>query len=660
MASASARPSQNETSVSVEELRKKYLAFVYDKDMELREQRIARHYYHSDQLTPAEVAELRKRKQPPIVANRIQRKIDGIVGFIERMKQDPKAYPRTPQVDQSGEADLSTAVIRYALDAADWNMRRPESCRSAAINGIGGLALSIVKGDQGDPEIGLDPVDVEWFFYDQRSVREDFSDAHFMGLAKWIDLDDAIQMFPDHREEIEALVSTGVRADGGLGLSQQLQDRETRWINSNEKQLFLVEHWYREQGAWRYCYYSYNLELAQGDSPFKDEKGRTISRFLMFSANVDHDGDRYGFVRGLKPLQDEINSRRSKALHIMHTRRIIAEKGAVEDVEVARREAVRPDGYIEKNPGKEFEFDDAASEQAWTAQVELLKESQTELENFGPNPALIGNGIDNSSGRAIQLLQQAGLAELGPFLLAYRNWKLKVYRAIWSAAQSLWTAQRWIRVTDDQNVAQFIKLNGLGIDPQTGQPRMVNALGALDVDIILDEGPDVINLMEDTFDALVKLSQGGVQIPPAVIVELSSIDSTTKKRVLAMIEQAQQPNPMMQQAQQLQLQGLAAKNDETKAKTIKALADAHAAAQPEPVELPSAPQAQPPKPPSIAVNYKDMPPEAQAQALAQDGIYIHPAVLAAHAARMKAADTAAQAALASHKAALMPSPQAAQ
>lgn len=675
---AKTAPAQSQTmgddeGYSVEELRKKYLSFVFDKNLELQEQRSARHYYHGDQLTSAEVAELRKRKQPIIIANRIARKIDGVVGFIERLKQDPKAYPRNPPPqqqqgapqgmpgqsqppDQGTEADLSTAVVRYALDACDWNEFRPEACRNAAINGIGGIEMQQSQGDHGDPDLSMAIVDTETFFYDQRSVRNDFSDARFMGVAKWVDEDVALGMFPDMQDEVKQLVSSGgTRADGGMGISAQLVDRQSRWINSTEKQLFLVEHWYLKGNAWRYCYYCYNVEFASGVSPFKDEKGKTISRYLMFSANVDHDGDRYGFVRLMKPMQDEINSRRSKALHQMHTRRIIAEKGAVDDVEVSRREAVKPDGYLEVNPGKRFDFDDVSKSQEWQAQIELLGKSETEIENFGPSAALLGTGLNDASGRAIQFLQQAGMAELGPFMTAYKNWKLRVYRALWCAVQSTWTAERWVRVTDSNDVAQFIKLNGLGVDPHTGQPQIVNELGALDVDIILDEGPDVINLMEDTFDALIKLAQTGMQVPPDIIIELSALDSGTKKKILDRLAQAQQQNPLAQQAQQLQLQGIAAKNDETKSKTLKNIAEAHAAVQPDPAQAPQQPQVQH-KPPSIAVNYKDMPPEAQSQALAQDGIFIHPAVLAIHAERMKAQDVANKAALASHSAALAPPP----
>ncbi|HEY6753706.1 MAG TPA: hypothetical protein VI077_03190 [Pseudolabrys sp.] len=47
----------------------------------------------------------------------------------------------------------------------------------------------------------------------------------------------------------------------------------------------------------KWTLYIGNTVMLQGISPFHDEKGHTFPRFLMFSANVDHDGDRYGFVR---------------------------------------------------------------------------------------------------------------------------------------------------------------------------------------------------------------------------------------------------------------------------------------------------------------------------------------------------------------------------
>jgi hypothetical protein len=159
---------------SVARLRRQYLDFTGTKSNEIEEQRQARHYYHGDQFTAAELKTLRKRRQPPVTANRIGRKIDGIVGLVERMRQDPKAYSRTPEEDQrfpsegGGEsgADVSTATVRYTLDANRWQDTSSESARSGAINGIGGLELSLEKGDQGDPEVRMDVVDADTFFYE--------------------------------------------------------------------------------------------------------------------------------------------------------------------------------------------------------------------------------------------------------------------------------------------------------------------------------------------------------------------------------------------------------------------------------------------------------------------------------------------------------------
>ena len=191
--------------------------------------------------------------------------------------------------------------------------------------------------------------------------------------------------------------------------------------------------------------------MLKGISPFIDERGKTFPRYRMFSANVDHDGDRYGFIRNLKSPQDEINHRRSKALHLLNTRRVVSEKGAVDDIEVARREWAKPDGWVEVNPGLKMEPDTSAVSD-FKGQLEMLQESKNEIENFGPNPALIGQGLEDSSGRAISLLQQAGVAELGPYLSAYKNWKIRVYRDIWNIIQRHWKEPRWIRVTDDLQV----------------------------------------------------------------------------------------------------------------------------------------------------------------------------------------------------------------
>jgi hypothetical protein len=173
----------------------------------------------------------------------------------------------------------------------------------------------------------------------------------------------------------------------------------------------------------------------------------------------------------------------------------------------------------------------------------MLQEAKNEIENFGPNPALIGQGLEDSSGRAIQLLQQAGIAELGPYLSAYKNWKIRVYRDIWNTIQRYWTSERWIRVTDDQNVAQFFQINKMEMD-QYGRPALVNAIGSLDVDIIIDEGPDAVNLQGDSMMVLQSLGPQFAQMFPEIALELSPLPNSVKKPMLDKIQAKQnQPPP---------------------------------------------------------------------------------------------------------------------
>jgi hypothetical protein len=251
---------------------------------------------------------------------------------------------------------------------------------------------------------------------------------------------------------------------------------------------------------------------------------------------------------------------------------------------------MRPDGVLEFNIEGGISFEDAAKAQEWQGQMEMLAEAKSEIENYGPT--LVEKGMEKS-GRAIALLQQSGLAELGPFIDAWSDWKLRVYRAMWSNIRKFWTAERWIRVTDQQDAARFARVNTLAFD-QMGQPQLVTemyaqqapgqqmqmvqqtpgAIGALDVDIILDEAPDSVTTMQDTFELLQSLASAGIPVPPSAVIEMSGLPASTKQRVMGMIEQAQQADPMAEQAKQVALEQEQSKTMSNKATALDKVASA--------------------------------------------------------------------------------------
>lgn len=557
---------------SLERCKKAYLDYTTSKQDEIQEQQNARCYRHGAQWTTGQVEIFNKRMQPVVTYNRIGRKIDAIVGLIEKLKQDPKAYPRNPRRTDETGAELATAVVRYVTDSGLKESIFPFAVENGAVDGFGGVELILEPGDMGDTEVGFAQVEPDSFFYDPRSSKHDFSDARYMGIGKWLDIEDAKALAPDKADQLDAL---------GYGAGSELSsypDKDRKWFDSDtdHKRVRVVDIWYKHGADWCWCMFTGSMKLDEGTGYFYNEKGEQICKYIMFSSFVDHDGDRYGFVRGLRSSQDEINQRRSKGLHELNSRRIRAEDGAFADIEVARREAVRPDGVVIYNKGFQMEFDDQARIANVEGQLKFLEDAKNEIENFGPNPALIGQGLEYKSGRAINLLQQAGLAELGPFVIGVRNWKLRLYRAVWAAVQRYWTAERWIRVTDVEGLPQAVQLNGVGVDPRTGMPRMINALGQLDVNFTLDEGPDEINMMADAYDTLVALTAQGANIPPQILLELAPLQSSVKRKLLALLEKK---DPIQEQAKQIAVAGEGAKVEETKSRAALNMAKAQEAAQ---------------------------------------------------------------------------------
>lgn len=561
---ASPYPQDGEKFYDVGILRQQYREFVDIKSREISERKQARRYYHSDQWTHSQLKELRKRHQNPITKNRIQRKIDGMVGVLQRLRQDPKGFPRTPVEEQRGGAELATATIRFVLDDQDWKSLEAESARLAMIDGIGGVERILKYNRNGEVDITLQTVEADTFFYDPKSVRHDFSDARYMGIAKTVDLGLAIEMFPDKARELRDYASRGGGADEFFFHS----DREKLWAHSNAQRLALIDHWYICEGRWCWCVYIGDVKVDEGVSPHIDEDGNSESKFLMFSANVDHDGDRYGYVRILKSPQDEVNHISSKMLYLIAANRVIADKGATDNPERTRVEASRPDGFIEKNPGKELKFADKSTD--FAGLNNMLQQNITEIENIGPNPAVLGQGIENKSGRAIHLLQQAGVAEMGPFLVSYEGWHFRVYRGLFNDIRNYWTTRRIIRITDSDDLVQFVELNGVDID-EMGAPALVNAIGELDVDIKLDRGPDVVNMMADTHEMLMQALQSGMQIPPQILIRLwPGLPSDVKQEILESLEP--KPNPGMEEAKKVALDVEKAKATKDQSQAFKNVA----------------------------------------------------------------------------------------
>jgi len=210
------------------------------------------------------------------------------------------------------------------------------------------------------------------------------------------------------------------------------------------------------------------------------------------------------------------------------------------------------------------------------------------------------------------------MTELSPVFERQRDWKLRVYRAVWARIRQAWTGERWIAITDDPKAVQFIPVNQyqMVMDPQTGQPRISsqNVVAQIDVDIILDEGPDTIVMREELMQTLANLGEAAVGPLGKVMIELSN--APNKEQLLQMMEQASAPPPevvqmqarlaALEQAQQAaQADKTTAESGNKRADTLDKLIKALTPQQQQTDEMGN-PKGPAPQPPNIALAMRIM------------------------------------------------------
>jgi len=535
-----------------------------------------RDFYDSKQWSDSEARALKRRKQAPIVINRIKPKVDGLMGMERANRTTAKAYPRTPQHEKASTA--ASEAIRYVLDNNFWRQIRSAAWDNMLVEGTGGCEV-IVKDQKDGFRITINHIMWDRIIYDPHSRRKDFSDARYLGQVVWLDYDIALDRFPDGEDVLETMFN-----------GSDTYDDKPSWMDTQRKRVKIVEMYYLRDGDWHYACFTRGGYLKQPKiSPYKNEEGETEHPYEFGSLFIDREGNRYGAVLQVLDIQEEINKRRSKALHLISVRQVRWERGAVEDINKTREELARPDGVVETTPGMEFEVLKTGDMAA--AQFKLLEESKMEMDAVSFNAAAQGKEDKAMSGVALRSRELAAQTELAPMFDQLKHMDVRVYRKVWNRIKQYWKEEKWIRVTDDPGNLRWVGLNAPitkgqlmleraqeeGMDPQRLQmlqqqiaqdpmaQEVVNTqndVAELDVDIVIDDAPDSVTVQEQEFTMLGEMVKSGIPIPPKAIVKASSLKD--KDQILKDMEQMQVDPEQVKKMQQ-EAQKLAQENQQLKA-----------------------------------------------------------------------------------------------
>jgi hypothetical protein len=556
-----------------------------------------RDYRDHKQWTPQDAETLRARGQAPVVINKVKTKVNLLCGIQRQRRADPKALPRTPKHEQ--DADSVTEAIRYVADNTDFALTSSE-CFDDLVTW--GYEAIIVEVDREDFDIKKNKIDCDRFYFDPFSRRLDFKDARFMGIVLWLDEQDAIDTYGEKASEISGLFD---------GTGDSTFEDKPSWVDRAKRRLRVCQHFYRKGAQWWTCHFTEHLHLIDPKpSEYLDDKGNPDNPIEAQAAYIDRDNNRYGEARQYIWPQDEVNKRRSKFLYLLSVHQTIGDEGVVDPSEV-KQELAKADGHVVLKGGVNKRFEMLDNSKQIAGQVELYQDAKGDIDSIGANAALSGEAEKGLSGRAIQALQQGGIAELGALFDNHSYWERRVYRQAWNRIKQFWNEERWIRVTDNEDNMRWVTLNQqitarmkleeaakqgsaqaqqmlqqFANDPRLNEVVEVrNNTTEMDVDIVLTQSVDYATLRQEQFDILAKLagSYGPEAVPFEAMLRLS--DMTNKQEVLELLKPKEEnEDPEQQRAKQelnaevasQKLRQLAAQTDEAEARATKTQADAQA------------------------------------------------------------------------------------
>lgn len=284
----------------------------------------------------------------------------------------------------------------------------------------------------------------------------------------------------------------------------------------------------------RVAYYIGPRLVGDYKSPYKH---RHFPYVPFFGFREDATGIPYGLIRAMMSPQDEINARKSKMYWLLSAKRVIATEEAVEDHAIASSEIARPDAYIIKRnkPGETFEVQENG--QMATQQFQVMQAAKDAIQaNVGVHNATLGRDSGATSGLAINSLVEQDAVTLADINDNYNMAARQADELLLELVIQLLsdTPNHPVTVTDDNGDDKVVILNQMTedvqqqdpstgqviqvqqpcVDPNTGQPTVLNDITHINCKVVLADTPSTPTFRNQQLvqiTELVKSLPGNVQ-----------------------------------------------------------------------------------------------------------------------------------------------------
>ena len=296
------------------------------------------------------------------------------------------------------------------------------------------------------------------------------------------------------------------------------------------------------------CVFLGDLEIFKGDSPYYHDR----YPFVPFIGYTDRFGFPYGVPRQLRGENIEINKRRSMALQLLRTRRVIIESDAVPeggDMQHLYEEANKPDGFLVVKSGalgsQKIKIQENAEMSKF--QYDIMQQSEQEIQQIsGANDELMGYKGQAVSGIAIERRQAQGNTVTASLFENLRR-SLKIAgEVLVPEIQGNWKKEKVLRITDRlRGTDKFITINEM-TQGSKGELVIRNNISQGKYDIVVTDTPLTDTIREKNLDLIIEWVK---KSPPEIIPHLMNMafemsNLPNKEQLLARMKPILGVNPI--------------------------------------------------------------------------------------------------------------------
>jgi len=579
-------------------------------------------YYDGNQLDSETLKRMGELGIAPIIENLFSPTINAICGLEAKTRKDI----RVTTANDEEFADLADAISQKLFEAqkeAQSDRANSQVFKSAVVAGIGWIEVGR-NTDPFKPPYRYEYVHRNEIFYDMKFKNLDYSDGSYLVNARWYHVKHLQQVFPQHKEMLEHIGSGWIDHESILstqntGLSNAFEQErkltldENTWRKTNSKRLRLNAVWYKRwvngyiielngglvevfdenkpmhmQSAysgsivrkanyttWRLSWWVGAHKLDDIANPFKNGK----LPFIPFWGHLeDLTNVPYGAGRGMITMQDEINARNSAQIYLLASKRIIMTEGAtIDDIELVRQEAGRPDALILLNPsamqqGGRFDITTDAGLNA--QQYQALLDKRQAIKNVAGVYAAFEGSSNNQSGVALNAATEQSSQTLATLYDSYETSKALANEFLMSLIiEDIGDKPTTVTVTSDYKPAKQVGLNMVAADGTiSNQVQMVR------LKVALSDVPNSTSHRVQTLQYYTQFMQFVPDIYKPVFLKhmtkLMDVGSADKKDILEAIAKINGEEMPMQAKTPEEAQQIAAMKEQAMKQAEMAMQDA--------------------------------------------------------------------------------------